>query len=73
MASKDPKAGLRRNLDELKGIVKTRHLNYPKDKENMIDYFRKEKSRSGSKNCTAGVLVAGRVATKKSNSHYNEP
>jgi len=73
MASKDPKVGLRRNLDELKGIVKTRHLNYPKDKENMIDYFRKEKSRSGSKNCTAGALVGGRITTKKSNSHYNEP
>lgn len=73
MASKDPKVGLRRNLDELKGIVKTRHINYQKDKENMIDYFRKEKSRSGNKNCTAGIMVAGRVTTKKSNSHYNEP
>jgi hypothetical protein len=41
MSNKDPKSGLRRNLDDLKGIVKTRHMNINKDKENMIDYFRK--------------------------------
>lgn len=72
MSSKDQKINIRRNLDEIKGIVKTRHMHLQKDKENMIDYFRKEKSRSGNKNCTANIIPSKLLASKKSNSHHDD-
>jgi hypothetical protein len=47
-------------------------MNLQRDKENMIDYFRKEKSRSGNKNCTGSVIHSKQLQTKKSNSHNND-
>lgn len=41
MTSKDPKLNMRRNVDEIRGIAKGRQTNLTRDKENIIDYFRK--------------------------------
>ncbi len=41
MSTKDHKIAVRRNIDEIKGMMKVRHTNIHKEKENLMEYLRK--------------------------------